>query len=811
MMYSKSALISIVSLLILVLFTVATGISAAETAISIPGMNTSTLLSSQIFVTGTENITISAFPDYRTDIEEPELPVNDLNPVVSSGTFADTGLETMGSAVLVPITPTLEGSGYYYFNTTGTDQSYYISSSGSYTLQNGFSTTNSSAIRIGASDVVLDGNAQSISGTLKNTGVAIESGMSNISLKDFGNIKEFYYGVKTTGNQVNLVNNSISDNMYGCANSYGLNFTMSHNTLINQTFAGVLLYGDGPQLRENTFGKNGYGVQSYSNNLSLETNIFTDNRYGVTNSGKYPTIRENTILRSLLYGVLLSPGDGGVCSENFFGHNENAIGSNVPNFIISNNTISYTSLYRYGIFSTAKNVTISDNTISNAGYGILLIGADGRITHNSLYSCYLSGVFLIGDNGKTIANTVRDTSADGVACLGTNSSVINNIITNATTGLGIADSYNTTVTGNQINQIKRYGIWIRNADGTGEGVIYNNYLGSQTNVGGEGNFSNYHYVWNNPSGPQRGTNVVGGPFIAGNYWSNENGTGWSDEQTPNVTGYTTTPFIVLTGMYDTAPLVPQKSVKINSTANTWGVVVPQGNNSYQSYTNQTFITQAKPGADITDVIVDSKSQGSVPNWTFSQLTEDHTIQAVGNATPGQVHAFFNGSTRYGEKPLTVSFSSKESLGTPTSWYWQFGDGTTNSTQNPVHVYEIPGTYTVTLRALNNQTGGYGVRNNYITVTDGPVVEPTPTPVPGKITTQFSAYPTTGNAPLIVDFKDLSIGNPVSWNWDFGDGSYSSVTNPTHTYTSPGSYPVTLSVTNKNFGGSLRIHDAIVAT
>lgn len=111
-MYSKSALISIVSLLILVLFTVATGISAAETAISIPGMNTSTLLSSQIFVTGTENITIPAFPDYRTDIEEPELPVNDLNPVVSSGTFADTGLETMGSAVLVPITPTPEGSGY---------------------------------------------------------------------------------------------------------------------------------------------------------------------------------------------------------------------------------------------------------------------------------------------------------------------------------------------------------------------------------------------------------------------------------------------------------------------------------------------------------------------------------------------------------------------------------------------------------------------------------------------------------------------------------------------------------------------------
>jgi len=809
-MYSKSSFISILLLFILVLFTVVTGISTAETAISGPGINTSTLLSSQILVTGTENITIPVLPDTINDIEKPEIPVNDLNPI-SSGTFADTGFETMGSAVLVPITPTPEGSGYSYFNTTGTDPGYYIYSPGLYTLQNGFSTSNSSAIRIGASDVVLDGNAQSISGTLKNTGVAIESGMSNISLKNFGNIKEFYYGVKTTGNQVNLVNNSISDSMYGCANSYGLNFTMSHNTLINQTFAGVLLYGEGPQLRENTFGKNGYGVQSYSNNLSLEKNIFTDNRYGVTNSGKYPTIRENTILRNLLYGVLLSPGDGGVCSENFFGHNENAIGSNVPNFIISNNTISYTSLYRYGIFSTAKNVTISDNTISNAGFGIFLIGINGSITHNSLYSCYFSGVILSGDNGKTIANTVRDTSADAVACLGTNSSVINNIITNATTGIGIADGYNSTVIGNQINGTKKYGIWIRGVDGTGEGVIYNNYLGNQVNVGGEGNFSSYHYVWTNPSGPQRGTNVVGGPFIAGNYWSNETGTGWSDEQNPNVTGYTTIPYEISSGINDTAPLVPQKSVQINSTANSWGVVVPHGNNSYQSYTNQTFVTQAKPGSDVTDVVVDSVSKGSITNWTFAELSEDHKIQVFGNVTPGQVHASFNASTRYGEKPLTVSFSSEESLGTPTSWYWQFGDGMTNTTQNPVHTYDIPGTYTVTLRALNNQTGGYAVWNNYITVTDGPVVEPTPTPIPGKITTQFSAYPTTGNSPLIVDFRDLSIGNPVSWNWDFGDGSYSTVQNPTHTYTSTGSYPVTLSVTNKDYGGSLRIQDAIVVS
>ncbi|MDD1728369.1 MAG: right-handed parallel beta-helix repeat-containing protein [Methanospirillum sp.] len=719
MMNSKFSFSSIVPLLILVVFVAGTGISTADTAISIPVINTSTLLSSHIFVTGTENSTIPVFSDYNTAIENPDLP-NDLNPVVSSGSFADTGLETMGSAVLVPITPTPEGSGYSYFNTTGTDPGYYISSPGTYILQEGFTTTNSSAIKIDASDVVLDGNAQSISGTLKNTGVSIESGRTNISLKNFGDIKQFYYGIKSVGNQVNLVNNSISDNMYGCANSYGLNFVMSHNTLKNQSFAGVILYGESPQLTENTFNKNGYGLQSYSHNLSLVKNIFADNRYGVTNSGKYPKIRENTILRSLLYGVYLSSGEGGVCSDNFFGHNENALGSNVPNITISNNTISYTSLYKYGIYSTAKNVTISDNTISNSGFGIILSGADGRVTHNSLYTCYFSGISLAGDRGKTIGNTIRDTSGEGAVCFGANTTIINNIITNATNGLGITDSYNTTMTGNQINRTKEYGIWIRSVEGgTGEGVIYNNYLGSQTNLGGDGNFNSYHYAWTNPSGPQRGTNVVGGPFIAGNYWSNADGTGWSDLKTPNVSGYSTTPYEVLGGKYDTAPLIQQTPVMINSSANEWGIVVPYGNNSYQSYTNQTFITEAKPGADITDVVVDSHSQGNVSNWTFSQLTEDHMIHAVGNATPGQVHVFFNASTRYGEKPLTVSFSSGQSFGSPTSWYWQFGDGVTNTTQNPVHTYETPGIYTVTLRALNNQTSGYAVWNNCITVTDGP--------------------------------------------------------------------------------------------
>lgn len=58
---------------------------------------------------------------------------------------------------------------------------------------------------------------------------------------------------------------------------------------------------------------------------------------------------------------------------------------------------------------------------------------------------------------------------------------------------------------------------------------------------------------------------------------------------------------------------------------------------------------------------------------------------------------------------------------------------------------------------------------------------------------------TGTAPVAVTFNDTSTNNPVSWSWTFGDGGTSSVKNPMHTYTTPGTYTVTLIVTNA--GGS----------
>ncbi|ETR69982.1 MAG: PKD domain containing protein [Candidatus Magnetoglobus multicellularis str. Araruama] len=70
----------------------------------------------------------------------------------------------------------------------------------------------------------------------------------------------------------------------------------------------------------------------------------------------------------------------------------------------------------------------------------------------------------------------------------------------------------------------------------------------------------------------------------------------------------------------------------------------------------------------------------------------------------------------------------------------------------------------------------------------------------KIDANFEADQTNGNAPFTVNFSDLSTTkntNISSWQWNFGDGTTSQEKNPQHTYSSPGIYKVSLTVSDMN--------------
>ena len=73
---------------------------------------------------------------------------------------------------------------------------------------------------------------------------------------------------------------------------------------------------------------------------------------------------------------------------------------------------------------------------------------------------------------------------------------------------------------------------------------------------------------------------------------------------------------------------------------------------------------------------------------------------------------------------------------------------------------------------------------------------------GDVIANFTASDTTGTAPLTVNFTDLSLGCPTSWQWDFGDGSIDTVQNPTHIYQTAGNYTVSLIVADSSSSDTL---------
>ncbi len=161
------------------------------------------------------------------------------------------------------------------------------------------------------------------------------------------------------------------------------------------------------------------------------------------------------------------------------------------------------------------------------------------------------------------------------------------------------------------------------------------------------------------------------------------------------------------------------------------------------------------------------------------------FEYVGTA-PSPPVADFSGNPTSGTAPLTVAFTDLSS-NSPTSWSWDFGDSGSSTAQNPSHEYTSAGDYTVALTATNAAGSDTTTKPNYISVT-------VPAPV-----ADFSGSPTSGAAPLTVNFTDQSTNSPTSWSWDFGDSGTSTAQNPTHDYTSAGDYTVGLTATNA--GGS----------
>lgn len=192
-----------------------------------------------------------------------------------------------------------------------------------------------------------------------------------------------------------------------------------------------------------------------------------------------------------------------------------------------------------------------------------------------------------------------------------------------------------------------------------------------------------------------------------------------------------------------------------------------------------FLENPEPGTYTIQVTHDGVINGSqmfsliisgAEIFTVSQPVADFTASSI-EITPGE----------------TIRFAQK-ATNQPTSFIWEFQGAATMESreENPLVTYLTEGTYQVKLTVSNAAGSDTEVKVNYITVK------------PATVEVAFSASRTTVTEGETVSFTDMTANKPNSWLWTFegGNPATSAEKNPKVTYSSPGTYNVTLRASNE---------------
>ncbi|MDY0083843.1 MAG: PKD domain-containing protein, partial [Ignavibacteriaceae bacterium] len=192
-----------------------------------------------------------------------------------------------------------------------------------------------------------------------------------------------------------------------------------------------------------------------------------------------------------------------------------------------------------------------------------------------------------------------------------------------------------------------------------------------------------------------------------------------------------------------------------------------GDNTFTSEKNPTHTYSREATYKVCLVAKDTNSN------CMSEICRNVTIGSP------QLTADFN----YYINPINGSVSFADiSAGTPTNWYWDFGDGYWDTIPQIQHTFSQSGEYNVCLSVFNFNTGAFSdICKTIVVITDTTLV---------SIKADFTYMVDSAND---VSFVDKSSGEITNWYWTFGDGTFMSGKDVTHSYSVPGLYNVCLTV------------------
>jgi len=200
--------------------------------------------------------------------------------------------------------------------------------------------------------------------------------------------------------------------------------------------------------------------------------------------------------------------------------------------------------------------------------------------------------------------------------------------------------------------------------------------------------------------------------------------------------------------------------------------------------------------DVTLTVTDARG-------VTGSVTKTITVGAPPNVPPTVTFIWTPAAPDIG---LSTSFTATitdpdQPTGTAFTYLWDFGDGTTSTLSNPSHSFAEKKSYTITLKVTDAASGETTVTRT-LSIGNAPPVA----------NFQASKQTVTVGEPVqLTDASTDTDGTVTGWAWTFGDGATSTAKTPSHTYSTVGSFTVTLVVTDDKGGESAPKTLAITVT